>query len=533
MLKSTKSSSRTKRTKNESSYNRLINSETEYNLAAPATRWLNWLEQNRFEKWSGIIILIFGIYVRWTIGLNPYSGYNTPPMYGDYEAQRHWMELTLHVPINQWYYYDLEWWGLDYPPLTAYVSWLCGKIGSTFDPNWFTLDQSRGYESENNKLFMRSSVLIFELLIYVPSVFVFVNWWFDDNSWKKKELATLLILLQPSLILIDHGHFQYNSVMLGLTLWAINCFLYDYDILGSIFFCLALSFKQMALYFAPAIFAYLLGKCFSKNKDGIILFLKLGGTVIITFSIMFFPFLDSFEHLSQVVTRIFPLQRGLYEDKVANIWCAINIIIKLREMFDIQFLVRLSFVTTLLAILPSCIHLWSSPNKRNLVYCLANTSMIFFMFSFQVHEKSILLPALPITLLIIDEPLWSSWFNNISMFSMFPLLKKDHLVLPYFVLLFMWNWLGSFTQQKTKLPVLNYLFMGSYLVIIIIHIMEFNLSPPERYPDIYIVLNVIFNAGMFTISLIYFNYRQIISSNNNNNNNNSIIVDRKGKRKAQ
>ncbi|CAG8546686.1 955_t:CDS:10 [Diversispora eburnea] len=300
--------------------------------------------------------------------LRKMDGYNTPPMYGDYEAQRHWMELTLHVPINQWYYYDLEWWGLDYPPLTAYVSWLY---------------QSRGYESENNKLFMRSSVLILELLIYVPSVFVFVNWWFDDNSWKKKELATLLILLQPSLILIDHGHFH---------------------------------FKQMALYFAPAIFAYLLGKY-------------------------------SFENLSQVVTRIFPLQRGLYEDKVANIWCAINIIIKLREMFDIQSLVRL---------------------------------------------------------------------------SMFPLLKKDHLVLPYLVLLFMWNWLGSFTQQKSKLPVLNYLFMGSYLVIAIIHIMEFKLSPPERYPDIYIVMNVIFSAGMFIISLIYFNYRQIIS-----NNNSSIIVDRK------
>src|SRR5690349_13624157 len=49
-------------------------------------------------------------------------------MYGDYEAQRHWMELTLHVPIQDWYRYDLEWWGLDYPPLTAYVSWLCGIV---------------------------------------------------------------------------------------------------------------------------------------------------------------------------------------------------------------------------------------------------------------------------------------------------------------------------------------------------------------------------------------------------------------------
>lgn len=55
-------------------------------------------------------------------------GYGTPPMFGDYEAQRHWMELTVHLPVQQWYRYDLQYWGLDYPPLTAYVSWMCGKM---------------------------------------------------------------------------------------------------------------------------------------------------------------------------------------------------------------------------------------------------------------------------------------------------------------------------------------------------------------------------------------------------------------------
>jgi alpha-1,3-glucosyltransferase len=49
-------------------------------------------------------------------------------MYGDYEAQRHWMELTMHRPIREWYTYDVQYWGLDYPPLTAYVSWACGVM---------------------------------------------------------------------------------------------------------------------------------------------------------------------------------------------------------------------------------------------------------------------------------------------------------------------------------------------------------------------------------------------------------------------
>ncbi|KAJ6662576.1 hypothetical protein lerEdw1_011713 [Lerista edwardsae] len=52
-----------------------------------------------------------------------------PPMYGDYEAQRHWQEVTYNLPVKQWYFNtsdnDLQYWGLDYPPLTAYHSLLC------------------------------------------------------------------------------------------------------------------------------------------------------------------------------------------------------------------------------------------------------------------------------------------------------------------------------------------------------------------------------------------------------------------------
>lgn len=49
-------------------------------------------------------------------------------MHGDFEAQRHWMEITYHLPMAKWYLYDLQYWGLDYPPLTAYHSWLLGKM---------------------------------------------------------------------------------------------------------------------------------------------------------------------------------------------------------------------------------------------------------------------------------------------------------------------------------------------------------------------------------------------------------------------
>ncbi|CAG8583375.1 9840_t:CDS:2 [Ambispora gerdemannii] len=354
---------------------------------SPAVQWLDWLGQFQLQKYVSLLTLLFCFYVRWAVGLNKYSGFDVPPMYGDYEAQRHWMELTLHIPIKQWYYYDLDWWGLDYPPLTAYVSWICGKIGSLFNPDWFALDASRGYESLESKVFMRSTVIFFEYVIYVPGIFVFVNWWFNDASKKKKNLVTLLILLQPVLILIDHGHFQ------------------------QIQFCYA-----RTLNFGNRLFLVRLRrKCF-KVEHGFLLFIKLGLTVLVTFGVIFMPFLDSIDHISQVITRVFPLQRGLYEDKVANVWCAMNVAVKLREMFEIQTLMKISLTTTLLSIIPSCIRLGLKPDKRSLVYGIANSSLAFFMFSFQVHEKSILLPALPITLLILDESLWSPWFINVAVF---------------------------------------------------------------------------------------------------------------------
>jgi alpha-1,3-glucosyltransferase len=74
-------------------------------------------------------------------------------------------------------------------------------------------------------------------------------------------VAGLTILCQPALILIDNGHFQYNSIMLGLTLWSINAFQSGHDLIGSTLFVTSLGFKQMALYYSPGIFAYLFGKC--------------------------------------------------------------------------------------------------------------------------------------------------------------------------------------------------------------------------------------------------------------------------------
>ena len=80
--------------------------------------------------WAALVSA--ALLVRWIVSRHPYSGAAKPPMYGDYEAQRHWMEITTALPMRDWYEQtpdnDLQYWGLDYPPLTAYVSWAFGIL---------------------------------------------------------------------------------------------------------------------------------------------------------------------------------------------------------------------------------------------------------------------------------------------------------------------------------------------------------------------------------------------------------------------
>ena len=58
-----------------------------------------------------------------------------------------------------------------------------------------------------------------------------------------------------------------------------------------------------------------------------------------------------------------------------------------------------------------------------------NSSLVFFLFSFQVHEKSILLSTLPCSLLTHHHPHTVTWFQLLALFSMYPLLTQDGLVL--------------------------------------------------------------------------------------------------------
>ena len=219
-------------------------------------------------RWVLPAVALFAVLVRVVVSTHPHSGQSKPPMFGDYEAQRHWMELTLHTPLSQWYTHtklnDLQYWGLDYPPLTAFQSWVCGRWMRWMEPASVALTTSRGWESYHSKLAMRATVIVSDLLFTLPAVHLFVRAFYGrekGGNGARNAWATALIVLAPGPILIDHGHFQYNNWSLGLTTYAVAAILNGKHVCGSVLFTLSLCHKQMSLYHAPAFFAHLFGRC--------------------------------------------------------------------------------------------------------------------------------------------------------------------------------------------------------------------------------------------------------------------------------
>ncbi|KAA0203193.1 hypothetical protein HAZT_HAZT005819 [Hyalella azteca] len=480
------------------------------------------------------IITVLGILLRWAVSFHPYSGAGKPPMYGDYEAQRHWQEITLNLPVASWYTNstdnDLLYWGLDYPPLTAYHSYLNAWLAWYLNPDYVALSTSRGYESPEHKLFMRYTVLIADLCIFIPAALLFMR--VSSGLYLYKVAAKfdfLALMTYPGLILIDYGHFQYNNVSLGLFVAAVAALTASNDTLGAALFSFALNYKQMELYHALPFFFFLLAKCTAEKSwsESLIKLATIGGTVVLVFVILWSPYLTSIESLTQLMNRVFPINRGLFEDKVASVWCSLSIAIKFKELVNNFQMAKLCLVTTGLLSLPSCINLFQNGTIAHFKYSLVNVSFIFFLFSFHVHEKSILLVAIPACLLFSSESFMTSWFLGLTVFSMIPLLEKDGLfiasvaLMPVLMIVYQvtvahcqsLSLRCALTEGRTSLDVFLrrrglVLFRASFALCVVLTLIYKCVQPPVRYPDLFSVLIAIVSCAHFLFFALYFHVRQ-------------------------
>lgn len=423
---------------------------------------------------------------------------------------------------------------------------------------------------------MRATVMISEYLVYVPATIIFLRRYgrAQGVGATSHSVAMVAFLMQPATILVDHGHFQYNTVMLGFVIAALSSIYAGRLMWSCIFFVAALGYKQMALYYSPIIFAYLLGSCFTP-RIRIARLLGIATITTISLSALFAPIIlgalydsnrgiplpTTTPHLltllpftlsplspsyppllllTQTLHRIFPFARGLFEDKVANFWCALNSsILKISHLTPLIPLPRLSLYLTLATALPPTLLIGAIPRSSLLPHALAASAFAFYLFSFQVHEKSILLPLLPMTLLLSgrdglnkETRAWVGWANTVGTFTLYPLLKRDGLRTPYFVLLLLWAYLLGLPPTSAsiyydhahqnepgkerpadELATATKILHGEYYMAIVIwHGLEALIPPPEGKPDLWVVVNVCMGASAFGICYLWCTWKLVLGT---------------------
>lgn len=175
------------------------------------------------------------VFTRILIGFSPFSGkFNAIPVdsteapYGDFECHRSWQAQTYFYPPSLWYtnttLSNNSYWPIDYPPLCSYFHRLMATT-TTYHLGDLPLT-TPGYMEEEYVSYMRFWVIVSEYLIFVPScIFLVHSLDHVENSklfFNSNHLgAVFTILMQPAMLIIDHGHFQFNQVMHGFVLLAI------------------------------------------------------------------------------------------------------------------------------------------------------------------------------------------------------------------------------------------------------------------------------------------------------------------------
>lgn len=155
------------------------------------------------------------------------------------------------------------------------------------------------------------------------------------------------------------------------------------------------------------------------------------------------------------------------------------------------------------------------------------------VFFFSVHEKSILLPLVAATLLSTKEPILAEWFTGMALFSMFPLLEKDKLVVAYFALFIshlLFNniptaLLPPQIQQENKTKeetrpnlweILAKRFMWtSFVGCGLLHLFRFTTKPPEHLLYLHDLLMVTYAFIHFFGFYLYSYWKQLSLGSSN------------------
>jgi alpha-1,3-glucosyltransferase len=402
----------------------------------------------------------------------------------DFEVHRNWLAITYSLPIHKWYFNNTSEWTLDYPPFFAYFQWVLAQTGAAlnWDPEMLRISAAP-YASDPTVLFQRLSVAVTDVLLLV-GILVWVQT-IPAATGSPSRIGTLamMTLASAGLLMVDHMHFQYNGMLLGILFLSMAALRKGWILAGAALFASLLMFKHLFLSLAPVYFVYLLSSyCYThppppgkeiKSRFRPVPFLLLASTVLAVFAAALGPLL--FAHsstpslqLHQLGRRLFPFGRGIVHAYWApNMWalyCLEDLgLAALSRRLHLPFLDRsrpssaptwtsglvqviepevlppvsplLAAVLTILSMVPALVLVWKRPTPRNFLLGLFQTGLSAFMLGYHVHEKAVLVPVMVGALLACSYNrssygrlfFWLSTIGYASLLPLFPPLSPDSL----------------------------------------------------------------------------------------------------------
>ncbi|XP_055379155.1 probable dolichyl pyrophosphate Glc1Man9GlcNAc2 alpha-1,3-glucosyltransferase [Condylostylus longicornis] len=448
----------------------------------------------------------------------------------DFEVHRNWMAITHNLPLSKWYYENSSEWTLDYPPFFGYFEWILSQFGNVVDPQMIKIENVN-YNSTKTVIYQRSTVIASDI-VYAMGVRMSLRA-LNYNYGTRFNLGSTLLLANVGLLLVDHIHFQYNGFLCGILLISMSLALKRRFLLSALFFTILINMKHIFLYVAPVFCVFYLKFYCWESKKPLISFLKLVLVGLSIFSISFGPF---YQHIPQILSRLFPFKRGLMHANWApNFWALYNTadkliaILKGKSDFSGKWTSGLvqnyshdmlpsvtPFVTVVLTVtfmIPCLVKLlfFTSPRNcyRDFIRSVVVCTLTSFMFGWHVHEKAILIVIIPLSLLTLLDYLDAKcgfilWFAG--HWSLHPLLFKPDLLLIKYPLLFAFQF-GCFEAMRTmyshfKLNIFENLYIFACIPLIlyqeVLQYYIYNLS--EKLPFLPLLLTSLYCS----VGILYF-----------------------------
>ncbi|OII74651.1 uncharacterized protein cubi_00204 [Cryptosporidium ubiquitum] len=423
------------------------------------------------------------------------------------------MAITFNKPIKEWYYEETSIWTLDYPIFFAYFECALGFLANKFDPKILVLSKEP-YFTKKTLIFQRLSVIITELISLVPPIILICK------TKSKSETSSLYLSLfctifNASLVMVDHIHFQYNGLLMGILLLSIYL-TNNYPILSALVFTFLVFTKHFFIVLAPLWFIFLLNTCVKRSegkpKTFIKSSLKVLSAVLSVSAFAIAPIIINGQ-IKQFFSRLFPVSRSfIHFLPASNLYTLYAIADKLLAKFNLipckiynldpegHYIKSMKCIPPIkpffciaiciLSIIPVMVRLWYNLSnvKKPMKAILLTSSislLITFQFGFHIHEKQIIYAVLPLGIYTI-------------LFS-----RNDQQFLVYYIYLSNWSNLSIMVLLETYPEnVIKYIIVTAYYIS---QLLFFNINLRE-----YSFHNSLFIFGTTIIFFLEFFLQKLV-----------------------